>query len=54
MRYAREGDDWCAVLYGVYPGFSKAEATPKALPPKLRRAQPWTREVGGLADHLRA
>lgn len=48
----RDGEPWYTLLYGIYQNKYKAEQALRKLPPKLKKIDPWLRELGSIKDDI--
>lgn len=52
FRTQRNGQNWYAVIYGVYASRQKAMAAIKRLPPALQKSRPWIRPFASIHAEL--
>jgi len=48
----RDGKNWYILVYGSYPGYSKAKAAIGQLPQAVQKAKPWPRSFGAIHAEL--
>ncbi len=48
----RDGKDWYILVYGSYPGYSKAKQAIATLPPAVQKAKPWPRNFSAIHAEL--
>lgn len=48
----RDGKDWYILVYGSYPGYSKAKEAIRQLPQAVQKAKPWARSFGAIHAEL--
>lgn len=47
-----KGRDWYALIYGLYPGWSKAMEALKNLPESLYKSSPWVRRISSIQKSI--
>ena len=48
----RDGKDWYILVYGSYPGYSKAKQAIATLPPAIQKSKPWPRNFSAIHAEL--
>ena len=46
------GKGWYSLMYGIYPGWSKAMADLKQFPDELNISSPWIQRIGNIQDKI--
>lgn len=49
-KTVRNGQDWYLLFYGPFPDYESAIDARAALPPDLRKNQPWIRQIGSILE----